>query len=231
MSMQRSALTAEQTELITGCQGLVYNVAWTVQQRLGRRLELDELVGFGQVGLVEAARRFDPAWGTRFTTFAYQRVRGAIYDGLKQLPWFDAADFHSGRYQRVAREMVAEQGGDASDGATLSENARWLVDTSVSLSAVYLLTGADSDPTAVSDVRAPAPDEAAMLGEERARLRELLDCLPRELRSLVRMVYFDGLSLTDAGAQLGMNKVKASRRHREALLALAAGLSHAPNPV
>ena len=67
------------------CQGLVRSLALKVHRGLPRRVDLDDLIGYGQVGLVEAANEFDGSRGTRFATFAYYRIRGAIYDGLAAL--------------------------------------------------------------------------------------------------------------------------------------------------
>ena len=44
----------------------------------------ENLESAGILGLVEAAGQFDPSRGTAFTTFAYQRIRGAILDCIQQ---------------------------------------------------------------------------------------------------------------------------------------------------
>lgn len=46
---------------------------------------LDDIIGDGRTGLVEAANNFDPARGCAFTTFAWPRVRGAIIDGARRM--------------------------------------------------------------------------------------------------------------------------------------------------
>jgi RNA polymerase sigma factor for flagellar operon FliA len=45
---------------------------------------IEDLIGAGNVGLAEAARRFDPKKGNLFATFARHRIRGAITDSLRQ---------------------------------------------------------------------------------------------------------------------------------------------------
>jgi RNA polymerase sigma factor for flagellar operon FliA len=42
-------------------------------------------MSFGAVGVLDAAARFDPLLGVRFETFAYRRIRGAIYDGVRAM--------------------------------------------------------------------------------------------------------------------------------------------------
>ena len=48
------------------------------------QVEFDELLSWGATGLIEAERRYDPSAGASFTTFAYYRVQGAIYDGIRK---------------------------------------------------------------------------------------------------------------------------------------------------
>ncbi len=58
-----SASAASFQQSVDECQGLVRSLALKIHRGLPRRVELDDLIGYGQVGLVEAAREFDPARG------------------------------------------------------------------------------------------------------------------------------------------------------------------------
>jgi RNA polymerase sigma factor (sigma-70 family) len=46
--------------------------------------ELDELLQWGAVGMLEATRRFDQSLGIDFQAFAARRIRGAMIDGLRR---------------------------------------------------------------------------------------------------------------------------------------------------
>ena len=87
-----------QQQLIESQQGLVRSLAAGVRRRLPPSVDMDELIAYGQVGLAEAARDFDPGRGIQFSTFAYYRVRGAIYDALSKISWFA----HSGGCDKEA---------------------------------------------------------------------------------------------------------------------------------
>lgn len=63
---------------------LVEKIARKVLRRLPPHMELDDLIGDGMVGLLDAARRYDAARGWRFATFAGHRIFGAILDGLRR---------------------------------------------------------------------------------------------------------------------------------------------------
>jgi len=46
--------------------------------------ELDELLQWGAIGMLEAMSRFDPTLGISFQAFAARRIRGAMIDGLRR---------------------------------------------------------------------------------------------------------------------------------------------------
>lgn len=49
----------------------------------GCRREKAERISDGYLGLVSAARRYDPTLGHAFSTYAIPRIRGAILDGIR----------------------------------------------------------------------------------------------------------------------------------------------------
>src|SRR5438132_14435181 len=50
-------------------------------------LEVEDLISYGIIGLINAVDRFDPARGVRFEAFATARIRGAVIDQLRTLNW------------------------------------------------------------------------------------------------------------------------------------------------
>ena len=63
---------------------LVAGIAAKVRIVTRTPLEDDELQSFGRVGLLRAARTFDPKKGN-FKFFAEQRIKGAIIDGIRTM--------------------------------------------------------------------------------------------------------------------------------------------------
>jgi RNA polymerase sigma factor for flagellar operon FliA len=71
--------------------GLILEHMEYVRQLLGKMLgglptgvDIENLEAAGTLGLIEAARKYDPGRGVTFKTFAYQRIRGAILDELRR---------------------------------------------------------------------------------------------------------------------------------------------------
>jgi RNA polymerase primary sigma factor len=65
--------------LMTDNMGFVQSIALRYRDR---GLSREDLVGEGSLGLVEAARRYDPGRGVRFTTYAVYWIRRAILRAL-----------------------------------------------------------------------------------------------------------------------------------------------------
>ena len=51
-------------------------------------LERSDLQAAAELGLTEAAHSYDHGLGVQFKTFAYYRIRGAIYDAVRKASWF-----------------------------------------------------------------------------------------------------------------------------------------------
>lgn len=218
---QNKSSTASPQELIQEAQSLVYSLATKISHAIPVRVELDDLIAYGEVGLAEAARDFDPDRGVQFTTFAYYRVRGAIYDGLSQMSWISRARYKRLCYERMASKTLQDMATSSRDSdSSVEQDAQWLGDVTEKLAVVYLIAhneGAEgvTDST-IEDTGAPAPSIVA--GKEiDAKLHELVEKLPSAEGRLIRAVYFEGNTLKEAANRLGISKSWASRLHAKSL--------------
>jgi len=214
---------------IEDCQGLVRSLALGISRRLPPTVELEDLIAYGQVGLGEAARDFDPSRGSRFSTYAYYRIRGAIYDGLSKMAWFERGHAAQVRYDQMSGEVLRLESEDSpsADVTAPESDARWLRDVSRTLAVVYLASGAGGDRVdeesgaAMVDPSSPDAADVAMNREISKKLHASIDALPPMAARLVKGVYFEGLTLQEAGQRMGVSKSWASRLHSRALQQLA----------
>lgn len=207
-------------DLIHSCQGLVRSIAWKIHQKLPRSVDLDDLIGYGQIGLAEAARDFDQTRGIQFTTYAYYRVRGAVLDGLSSMSWFSRADYNRGRYERSANDVLKN---NSTDG-TVEGEVDWFGRTTRSLGAAFVLTHLCGD-SAEAMVDQNDPADASDAADLKSTVDRLVSGLPEQERTLLRGIYFDGLSIKEAGERIGISKAWASRLHARVLDHLALQLS------
>jgi RNA polymerase sigma factor FliA len=211
---------------VAECQGLVRSVALQVHRKLPPNVDLDDVIAYGQVGLAEAARDFDPSRGNRFSTYAYYRIRGAMYDGLAKMTWFGRGHHQRVRYEQMAGESLAE---DSQRPQATDEDGelRWFRNLSRALAVVHLLAHRERSEDGVASITESgrfAPPIQAMDHEISQKLNDLIDHLPHEEGAIIRAAYFEGLSLQEAGQRLGISKSWTTRLHAKALQRLARSL-------
>ena len=211
-------------------QALVHALAQKVHGQMAGSTEREDLIAYGELGLAEAARDFNPERGAKFTTFAYYRVRGAIYDGLSKMSWNSRSRYRRIRTEQLASQALAEEDSNGQN-QTLTNTASWLQGMTNRLATVYLAShGEDGQGIRDSTLEDPtAPQAPAIVAyrEIREKLRNLVKGLPDTERQLIQMTYFEGITLTDAAASLAISKSWASRMHARILDQLAKSLRDA----
>jgi RNA polymerase sigma factor for flagellar operon FliA len=222
----------EKTQLIEQHLSLVQAIARKLKKTLGARIDYDDLVAYGSKGLVEAADRFDARPGVAFTTFAYYRIRGAMFDGLRTMGWYSRADYARYRAEERANEYLqthadrpAGEDGAASKTADAAETLAAVAQVLSGVAAIHItsLEAASS----VADETFAAPDAAIDTGRLSTRVRDAITKLPEKERRLMEMYYFEEKTLEDAGGALGLSKSWACRLHARAVELLRAAMADA----
>ncbi len=71
-------------QIVLNYVNLVHYVVHRTNLTQNGLLDIRDFFQFGIEGLSEAIDRFDPDYGTKFETYAIQRIRGKIYDELRK---------------------------------------------------------------------------------------------------------------------------------------------------
>jgi RNA polymerase sigma factor for flagellar operon FliA len=226
-NVQRHRATTAMADLVEQGSPLVRTLASRIGRELPVKVDWDELIGYGFLGLVEAAKDYDPDAGCQFTTFAYYRIRGAIYDGLAKMSWTKRGYWRKLRRARLAACLMEDSHADPI--GSVEQEARRFGDLVAKLGVVYLTSQVVEGEEAAQDfVDDTTPPEARVEWREISdKLRQLVARLPVDQQSLVNSVYFEGLTLYEAGARLGISKSWASKLHARALESLGSDLRHA----
>ncbi|MEM9588484.1 MAG: sigma-70 family RNA polymerase sigma factor [Planctomycetota bacterium] len=219
----------EVSDLVEAGQGLVRSLAMGIYRKLPFRMDLDDLIAYGQLGLAEAVQSFDAECGTKFTTFAYYRIRGAIYDGVSKMNWSSRAQYRRMRFQRMSDAVLEGESESSLEGSgdQATDDANWLGRVTEKLAVVYLATSDDEGVSrSLSDAADPhePPSKVVANRELQSKLRTLVDQLAPDAKRLVSSIYFDGYTLTEAAERLGISKSWASRLHARSLDQLAGSL-------
>lgn len=205
---------------------LVDSIARQIGRSIGRTAESDDLISYGQSGLLEAARRFDPSRGVPFRAFAAFRVRGAMLDGVRQLSHLPRRVHERLKALEAARRFsegaLEDLSAPAAPGETAADRERRLSDHLAGM-ATAIATGLVAEPaldeqgfaTAISGD--PTPEERSEREQLLALVREGIETLPEQEATLIRRHYLEGERFDHVAAELGMSKSWASRLHTRAI--------------
>ena len=92
-------------------QPLVRYIAERLLQTLPKSIELDDLMSWGNFGLMDAIRGFEPERNIKFKTYCTTRIRGAILDQLRSQDWVPRlVRLKASKIDRALQKLTGEYG-------------------------------------------------------------------------------------------------------------------------
>lgn len=213
---------------------LVWSIAKQIKKTLSPRIEIDDLVGYGMTGLLEAAERFDPNHGANFSTFGYYRIRGAIYDGLRGMGWLSRSEYQKTRMGEKANALMENQASrDSSlsgDHRSTSEHVDDLANQVSQLVTIFVTSLEALSETDFEDRNVRKQDMVLEEKQDKKVLQMAIASLPEEDKELLRLYYFEDLSLEEVGQRIGLSKSWTCRRHSQVIQRLTANFKQLTGP-
>jgi RNA polymerase sigma-32 factor len=233
-------------ELIESHARLVVRVAWDFR-RSG--LPLGDLVQEGNIGLAQAASRFDPERGVRFSTYANWWIMAEIQDFIlrnSSIVRFATTPTHRSLFFKL-RRIRSRQALNA-DGTLPSEEREKLaealgvkiaeverVDSSLARNDQSLnSTRADDDQEEMMDFLAdpgPNPEEIATTTLDGAvrddKLRQAIDLLSDREQRIIKCRFLTDrrVTLAEIGVEFGVSKERIRQLEGKALAKLHTAIS------
>ena len=202
-------------EICTRYRPRILLIARRLAERLPPNCELavEDLAGFGAIGLLEAFDRFDEGRAIQFSTFAEYRVRGAMMDALRQNDEFS-------RYRRqMSRRIDEAQGGlrvelgrpgapeEVAERLGVEMDTYWhMVAATQPVTHVSIFESDEEDGSgeegrSMSEVLMGSPGDEPLrdlMGDDaRMLLKAALKELPERKRQCVVLYYGRGLNLSE----------------------------------
>ena len=204
------------TKLIEANVSYSHAIAAEVIRKLPAEMEKKDIQGWAELGLVEAANTFDRGRGVLFKTFAYYRIKGAIYDGLRKMGWYPKAQYRQMRFEMSANEYLKDVSADPPRPASPDGQLEDLKQLTGNLMSCYMLSleGMAQEPVDQGQMSA---EEAAIRDQQRRHLRQCLAQLPETNRRVLEHCYFEGLTLEEIGRKLRLSKSWVCRLHAKSL--------------
>lgn len=184
-------------------------------------LSREDLVSVGTIALITAADSFDAAHGVPFGAYARRRILGAFADDMRSNDWAtrgarrkitelrqaqDALTAALGRAPSDGELAEALGGTEAEVRGILNDAARTVVAIDETMDD-YLMAG---DAT---------PEEQLLQQEHEQMLAHAVQSLPEKLRVIIERIYFQGATVKELAAEMGVTH-SAISQHRSAAMKL-----------
>jgi RNA polymerase sigma factor for flagellar operon FliA len=212
---------------------LVKYVAGRISVNLPPNVELNDLINDGVVGLIDAIEKYDDERGVKFETYAITRIHGAILDALRALDWVPRAVRQRGReLERTQHELETQFGRQATDdeiadrmGITrreLDALQQKVRGSSVLSLEEHLPNERGSDIPLLDTLKGEQNDLSTSLEqrEVKASLIEAVEGLTPQERTVIKLYYFEGQTLKEIKATLGVSESRVSQIHAQAVIHL-----------
>jgi RNA polymerase sigma factor for flagellar operon FliA len=196
-------------KLIESHLGYAHAIAADLAGKYPPNITRSDLEGAAELGLVQAARSYDPSRSVSFATFAYYRIRGAIFDEVRK-SW-QAAHLTSDSSDYMAEDPVQSA---LQQRAGTSNGERHERSFSSGISSLFPL-GTFSPERLPATTESPAGQ--VQRKQEAEAIRRALRQLPKRHRFVLQAHYYEDLSFVSIGRQLNLSKSWVSRIHRQAL--------------
>lgn len=197
--------------------------------------EEDDILGYGIVGLIESAKRFDKSRGTKFNTFAVSRIRGSIIDYLRTqdvLPrslrkkGSDIREASNTLWEKLQREptpdeMAGELGVDIAEFYEIQNKLNF--DYFVSLD--NLNSNSDNEQKSnvsniLEDQQVREPCAIAEDKEDKELLKTFIKKLPKNERLVITLYYLEDMLIKEISKVLDISESRVSQLHHKALFSL-----------
>ena len=227
---------AARDHLIVHYSPLVKFVAGRIGAGLPSNVDSGDLIGSGVFGLIDAIERFDPERGVKFETFAVPRIRGAIYDGLRQLDWVPRSVRSRARQVEKAFAELEHKAGRAPSDEELAthlqisdaELTKWLSSiASTTIGPLDRAIAAGAEPSAPDTAMSGSPAAVIEDKETSSIMRSEIKKLPDREKLVLSLYYDEGLTLSEIGDVIGVTESRVSQIHTKSVLHLRSRMSAA----
>lgn len=108
-------------QIILNYVNLVHYVIHHSKLSTNNILDERDFFQYGIEGLSEAVDRFDPNYGTKFETYAIQRIRGKILDELRKIQTKPRSEASGNSDDSNFKTLSLSEGSDEEDGYSLND--------------------------------------------------------------------------------------------------------------
>ena len=204
-------------ELIDENLELVKRIAYYYRGRVGKIIEIEDLLQLGMVGLVEAAHNYSPQNDVPFASYAKLRIKGAIVDYLRKSSNLCRGTIRRKQdYERAKRSLEKKLNRDPSVEEVaielqveVAELSKWKHDFAVSQhKSIDEATEAYGDFLFSME---ESVEEKIFNGQLKQLLRENLTSLNQQQLMVLQLYYVDELNVYEIAEVLSVTTGRVSQ--------------------
>jgi len=203
---------------------------------LPKNVSKGDLASNGVMGLIDAIEKFDYKRGLQFETYASWRVRGAILDSLRQGDWVPRSVREKAKkietaYQKLEQKYLRSvSDSEMSDYLDVTEKEfrhmlqEVAVMTLTSLEDPIREEESETRMSLLIDEKAKNPDHKVHEFFLREALMKGIGKLTPKERTVVSLLYYEDLSLSEIAEVMSLSPSRISQLHSKAILRLRGAL-------
>ena len=200
-------------------QGFVKEIARSIHVHLSKEVELLDLIEFGQIGLLEALDRYDARRGIKFRTYAYYRIKGSMFDGLKGVKYNPRGSYYRAKCEQACADLM--QNYECTDApGSVQDELENIKQFCKEMTQIYILSldEASDFPSFES------PEQNVITCQLKEQLQKSIAKLSEKEAKIIHLYYYRGYNLTEVAKIIGIHRSWASKLHTKAIRQLYAEL-------
>jgi RNA polymerase sigma factor for flagellar operon FliA len=210
-------------KLVEENMALVQRLAWHFQGRVGRFVEIEDLLQAGYLGLIEASQRYSVREGVTFAAYAAIRIRGAIIDLLRRNSNLCRSTITMRQTIERTRRDLTQKLGRAPDPEQVAEAAgltteellewenRFQVNQLQSLDEVY------TDHSLIFESAEGAAEDKLEMTQLKGVLKLCIEKLPEREAMVLQFYYVEELNVYEIAAILNVTTGRVSQIKKAAV--------------
>lgn len=203
--------------LVMAHLGLVKRVALHLKVRIPPFMELDEIIQVGMIGLLEAARAYEPSKGIEFESFALSRVRGAILDEVRHLSFLPRSAVAFNKSENKATHILASELGRTPTESELADHLGDELDIfqkkkgQAKRFETYSMEVLSEEVMGIADDNSRQPEVILEEKQLMQAVAQAISDLPERDQLLMSLYYVEELNLKEIGETLGVTESRVSQ--------------------
>ena len=216
----RKLLIEEYVDLVKIVAGRMYNF-------YGAKIEYDDLVGFGIIGLIDSIERFDINKNIKFETYAQIRIRGTIIDNIRKLDWVPRSLRKKSKEVQEGMTKLENQMGKTPTNAELAQYLNISVEelediladiSNFNVSSLEDLLANSGEYNIKRNSQKDTPEEIYEKEELREILASTIDGLPDNEKKVISLYYYEELTYKEISYIMELSESRISQIHSKAIL-------------